>query len=108
MEKQLIDKVINMEKCIRRACICLEDYGQYVREDWSCLDGRDIRDTLDYIIMVLNGKMNLEEFECLSKGEDKEDYGEGAFAWFDEAVIKDENYYERFPDHKDCTYKPPR
>lgn len=53
-----------MEQNIKNAKICLDQYGSAMRGDWSEADGRSIRDALDDISRVLDGKLNTTEFRC--------------------------------------------
>jgi hypothetical protein len=51
-----------MEENIREAKKCLNALGSAYRNDWSNCDGRAIRDELDGIHSVLDGKINYEEY----------------------------------------------
>ena len=60
---------------------CLYAYGQAIRGDWSCIDGRKVQDNLEDLAWLLNEDSNLPTFEDWIRDAGIVEEGNGLYGW---------------------------
>lgn len=60
---------------------CLYAYGNAIRGDWSCIDGRAIRDDLEAIAAMLHDDSLVPTFDEWLDITGITDHGNGTYSW---------------------------